>query len=52
LFASDAGTGKNLYSSGNAISSSARIPELAVANGHVCLATSDRTLWCFGIPIE
>jgi len=52
LFALDAATGKELYSSGNAITSSTNSKGLAEANGHVCFGTKDNTLYCFGLPIE
>jgi hypothetical protein len=52
LFAFDAATGKELYSSGNAITSSTNSKGLAEANGHVCFGTKDNTLYCFGLPIE
>ena len=52
LYALDAVTGKELYSSGNAVKPFTRSSGLAVANGHVCFGTSDSTLYCFGIPFE
>ncbi len=52
LYALDAHTGKMLYSSGDAITSSVHSSGLAVANGHICFGTSDNTLYCFGFPIE
>jgi outer membrane protein assembly factor BamB len=52
LYALDAVTGRELYSSGNALKPLTRSTGLAVANGHVCFGTSDSTLYCFGIPFE
>ncbi len=52
LYALDAATGKELFSSGNAVTSFTHSSALAVANGHVCFATFDNTLYCFGFPIE
>jgi hypothetical protein len=52
LYALDAVTGKELYSSGNAITSFSYSSGLAVANGHVCFGTWDNQLYCFGLPLE
>ncbi len=52
LYALDAATGKELYSSGDQVSSSQNASGLAVANGHACFGTSDGTLYCFGLPME
>ena len=52
LYALDAATGKELYSSGDAVKSFTHSSGLAVANGHVCFGTWDNTLYCFGFPIE
>ncbi len=52
LYALDALTGKQLYSSGSAVTSFVHSGGLGLANGHVCFGTSDNTLYCFGIPIE
>jgi outer membrane protein assembly factor BamB len=52
LYAFDAVTGKELYSSGGIVTSFAHSSGLAVANGHVCFGTWDNTLYCFGLPIE
>jgi outer membrane protein assembly factor BamB len=52
LFALDARSGKELYSSSEAIPSAALSGGLSVANGHVCFTTSDNVLYCFGLPIE
>ncbi|MEO8026133.1 MAG: PQQ-binding-like beta-propeller repeat protein [Bryobacteraceae bacterium] len=52
LYAFDGRTGKQLYSSGNAIRGTVDSSGLAVANGHISFGTSDSTLYCFGFPIE
>ncbi len=50
VFALDAETGKELYSSGDQITSFSHFSGLSIANGHVYLATFDGTLYCFGLP--
>jgi outer membrane protein assembly factor BamB len=52
LFALDAATGGQLYTTGDAVRSKVNAPDLALANGHVCFTTADDMLYCFGIPIE
>jgi outer membrane protein assembly factor BamB len=52
LYALDAATGRELYSSGDTVTSITRSSGLAVANGHVCFGAADGTLYCFGIPFE
>jgi outer membrane protein assembly factor BamB len=52
LYALDAATGKELYSSGKAVTSPVNSSGLALANGHVCFGTADNTLYCFGIPTD
>ena len=49
LYALDAETGKELYSSGNQISSFNHFSGLTVANGRVYINTYDGTLYCFGL---
>ncbi len=49
LYALDAATGKELWSSGNDITSWEHNGELAVANGRVYLGTFDGNLYCYGI---
>ena len=49
LYALDAETGKELYSSGDQIASFAHFGGLSVANGRVYLGTFDSVLYCFGI---
>ena len=50
LYALDAETGKELYSSGDQITSFAHFSGLSVANGRVYLGTYDGTLYSFGVP--
>jgi hypothetical protein len=49
LYALDAATGKELWSSGDQIASFAHWTGLSVANGRVYLGTFDGNLYCFGI---
>jgi outer membrane protein assembly factor BamB len=49
LYALDAATGKELYSSGDQIESFAHFTGLSVANGRVYLGTYDSVLYCFGL---
>jgi outer membrane protein assembly factor BamB len=49
LYALDALTGKELYSSGEQIESFAHFTGLSVANGRVYLGTFDSVLYCFGL---
>ena len=51
LYALDATTGKELWSSGTTITSFAR-GGLAAGGGQVYLVTYDNTLYAFGIPLE
>lgn len=50
LYALDAQTGKELYSSGDQITSFNHFSGLSVANGRVYIATYDSTLYSFGLP--
>lgn len=49
LYALDARTGEELWSSGDQIASFSHFSSLAVANGRVYLGTFDGTLYCFGV---
>ncbi len=49
LYALDAETGKELYSSGDQIKSFNHFSGLSVANGRVYIATYDSILYCFGL---
>ena len=51
LFALDAATGRELWSSGTTIGSFARVG-LAGGGGQVYVVTHDNTLYAFGIPVE
>jgi outer membrane protein assembly factor BamB len=50
LYALDALTGAELWSSGDQITSFSHFSSLAVANGRVYLGAYDGTLYCFGVP--
>src|SRR5580704_4514371 len=50
LYALDAKTGKELYNSGNEITSFVHFGALSVANGRIYLGSFDSTLYCFGLP--
>ncbi len=52
LFALDAATGKEIYSSGNQVSAPAALTGVAIANARVYFATTDNTLYAFGIFLE
>ncbi len=52
LYALDAATGKQLYSSGDAIQSYTHLAGMSVGDGHVFFLTHDNTLYSFGIPLE
>ena len=49
LYALDAQTGKELWSSGDEIKSWNRFSGLSLANGRVYIATFDGNLYCYGI---
>jgi outer membrane protein assembly factor BamB len=52
LYALDAQTGKELWSSGASIGSFTHFAGMAVANGRVYFGTFDNTLYSFGLPME
>jgi outer membrane protein assembly factor BamB len=52
LYALDAATGKELWSSGDQVTSFTHFAALSIANGRVYFTTYDNTLYCFGIPME
>jgi outer membrane protein assembly factor BamB len=52
LYALDAATGKQLWSSGDAIHTYTRLAGMSVGDGHVFFTTHDNTLYSFGIPLE
>jgi outer membrane protein assembly factor BamB len=52
LYALDAATGKQLYTSGDAIQTYSRLAGVSVGDGHVFFTTHDNTLYSFGIPLE
>jgi outer membrane protein assembly factor BamB len=52
LYALDAATGKQLYTSGDTIHSYAHLAGMSAGDGHVFFTTHDNTLYSFGIPLE
>ena len=50
LYALDAETGKELFSSGDTLKSFVHFGGLSVANGRVYIGTFDSVLYCFGLP--
>ena len=52
LYALDAETGKELYSSGDSITSFTHFAGMSLANGRVYFGTYDNTLYSFGFPME
>jgi outer membrane protein assembly factor BamB len=50
LYALDAETGKELWSSGDTITSFNHFNGLSLANGKLYLGTYDGTFWAFGLP--
>ncbi len=52
LYALDAASGKQLYSSGDAIQTYTHLAGMSVGDGHVFFTTHDNALYSFGIPME
>ena len=52
LYALDAATGKEMYSTGNQVTAPANLTGVTLANGRVYFTTTDRTLYAFGIFLE
>ena len=52
LYALDAATGKQLFSSGDTIQSWTHLAGMSVGDGHVFFTTHDNTLYSFGLSIE
>ena len=52
LYALDAATGKQLYSSEDAIQTYTHLAGMSIGDGHVFFTTHDNTLYSFGIPLE
>lgn len=52
LYALDATTGKELYSTGDQVTAPGTLTGLTVANGRVYFTTTDNTLYAFGVPLE
>jgi len=49
LYALDAATGKELYSSGDQVASFLHQSGIAVAGGRIIFGTFDGTIYCFGL---
>jgi outer membrane protein assembly factor BamB len=52
LYVLDAATGKELYSSGDAVKTYAHMAGVSVGDGHAFFVTHDNTLYSFGIGME
>ncbi len=52
LYALDATTGQELWSTGNQVTAPGSLTGLTVANGRVYFSTNDNTFWIFGVPLE
>jgi outer membrane protein assembly factor BamB len=52
LYALDGATGKELWSSGDQVTSFTHFAALSIANGRVYFTTYDNTVYCFGLPME
>jgi outer membrane protein assembly factor BamB len=52
LYALDAATGKQLYSSEDAVHTYTHLAGMSIGDGHVFFSTHDNTLYSFGIPLE
>ena len=52
LYALDGTTGKEMYSTGKQVTAPGSLTGVTVANGRVYFATTDNTLWAFGVFME
>jgi outer membrane protein assembly factor BamB len=52
LYALDAATGKELWSSRTEVTAAGNLAPITVANGRIYFTTVDSTLWTFGMPLE
>jgi len=52
LYVLDAATGKELYSSGDAVNTYAHMAGVAVGDGHAFFVTHDNTMYSFGVGME
>ena len=52
LYALDAATGQEMYSSGDQVTSAGNLTGITLANGRVYFTTNDGTLYAFGIFLE
>jgi PQQ-like domain len=52
LYALDAATGKQIYSTGDEVTTPGNLTGVTLANGRVFFTTADSTLWGFGVYME
>jgi outer membrane protein assembly factor BamB len=52
MYALDAATGKEMYSTGNQVTAPANLTGMTIANGRVFFTTTDGTLYGFGVHLE
>ena len=52
LYALDALTGKELYSTGNQVAALGNLTGMSIANGRIFFTTADNTLYAFGVFLE
>jgi outer membrane protein assembly factor BamB len=52
LYALDAATGKEMYSTGDQVTAPGNLTGITLANGRVYFTTNDGTLYAFGIFLE
>lgn len=52
LYALDAATGKEIWSTGDQVTAQANLTGLTLANGRVFFTTTDNTLYAFGVYLE
>ena len=52
VYALDASTGKELWSSKGQITAAGNLTGMTIANGRLFLGTTDSTMWVFGVPME
>lgn len=52
LYALDAATGKELWSTKNEVTAPGNLTGLTLANGRIYFATTDNTVWIYGVPLE
>ena len=52
VYALDATTGKELWSSKNQMTAAGNLTGMTIANGRLYVGTVDSTMWVFGVPME